>query len=278
MKIAITLDSACDISEEVKQRYGFITIPFNVLLGDTTYEDGKINTEEIYRYVEETGVLPKTSAINEQSFNEFFAEVKKDYDAILHFDISASMSSAYQNAVNAAKNFENVYVIDSATLSTGIALLAIYAKGLTDTIDDPEKIAKMVREKTNKIQASFVIERLDYLYKGGRCSSLAYFGANLLKLRPQIVVTEGSMKSAHKYRGKMQKVVADYCSDVLSENPNPDKSICFITHSRASEEMIEAARIAVKAAGFKTIYETIAGCTVSSHCGKNTLGILFMNQ
>ncbi len=278
MKIAITMDSACDISEEIKEFYDFKIIPFTVNLGEKSYEDGKIDAEEIFSYVSETGVLPKTSAVNEAAFTEFFSSLRKNYDAIIHLDISSDFSSAYQNAVNAAQKLKNVYVIDSRTLSTGIALLGIYAKKLTEQYSDPKKIVELVKAATKKTQASFVIERLDYLYKGGRCSSLAYFGANVLKLRPQIVVSEGKMKANRKYKGKMPKVVADYCRDVLQDNPKPDKQICFITHSHATQEMVEEARSAVLAAGFKTVYETYAGCTVSSHCGKNTLGILFLNQ
>jgi DegV family protein with EDD domain len=277
MKIAITLDSTCDISDEVKTEYGFETVPFTVQLGNKSYEDGKIKPTEIFDYVEKTGVLPKTSAINEETFVDFFSKIRKKFDAIIHFDISSDMSSAYQNAVAAAKKVGNVYVVDSATLSTGIALLAIYAKELTKKYNDPKKIVEAVKKEIPKTQASFIIERLDYLYKGGRCSSLAYLGANLLKLRPQIVVQNGKMKAAHKYRGKMEKVVIDYCTDVLRENPNADKKLCFITHSYADRKMVDAACTVAKEAGFEKIYETVAGCTVSSHCGKNTLGILFLN-
>ena len=131
---------------------------------------------------------------------------------------------------------------------------------------------------TDKVQASFVVERLDYLYKGGRCSALALLGANILKIRPQIVLQDGKMKPTRKYRGKMARVVSDYCRDMLRDYPNADKRICFITHSRATQDMIDAAREAVQNAGFETVYETIAGCTISSHCGKNTLGILFLNK
>ncbi|MBP5242772.1 MAG: DegV family protein, partial [Clostridia bacterium] len=183
MRVAITLDSTCDLSEEIKAKYGFFTTPFAVTLGDDTFEDGKIDTLQIFEYVNQTGILPKTSAINEETFFEFFTEIKKNYDAIIHFDISADISSACQNAVNAAKRVENVYVIDSRSLSTGISLLAIYAKELLDSGVDVEEVVRLTREKTAKVQASFVIERLDYLYKGGRCSALALFGANLLKLR-----------------------------------------------------------------------------------------------
>lgn len=278
MKIKITLDTACDLSQELIEKYDFATIPFMVTLGMDTYEDGKIDTSQIFDYVTETGNLPKTSAINEESFYEFFSEIKKDCDAIIHFSISSHMSAACNNAINAAKRVDNVYVIDSHSLSTGIALLAIYAKELCDTSMDVQEIVKKINEKIDKVQASFVIERLDYLHKGGRCSSLAFFGANLLKLRPQIVVSDGKMKSTHKFRGKMPKVVTDYCYTALEENQNADKKICFITHSHATQEMVDAAYNVVKAAGFETIYQTYAGCTVSSHCGKNTLGILFMNK
>ncbi len=279
MKIAITLDSACDLSEELIKKYDFRTIPFEVLLGDQTYEDGKINTLDIYEYVNKTGVLPKTSAINEETFYDFFTDIKKEYDAVIHFDISSEISCTYQNAVNAAKRLENVYVIDSRSLSTGIALSAIYAKELSEKCDDVEKIVEMVKERIDKVQASFIVERLDYLYKGGRCSALALMGANLLKIRPQIVLQNGKMKPTRKYRGKMAKVITDYCHDVLNEyHDTVDKHICFITHSRATQDMVDAAYEVVKQAGFEIVYETLAGCTVSSHCGKNTLGILFMNK
>lgn len=278
MKIAITLDSACDLTPELLKKYDFRTIPFTVNLGGKSFEDGQMDTMDIYKYVDETGTLPKTSAINEESFFNFFSEIRKTYNAIIHFDISSDISSTYQNAVSAAKRVSNVYVVDSRSLSTGISLLAIYARELTKTVNDPKKIAEQVRGLTDKVQASFVVERLDYLYKGGRCSALALLGANILKIRPQIVLQDGKMKPTRKYRGKMVKVVADYCRDVLREYPDADKKICFVTHSRATQDMIDAAKEAVHAAGFEEVYETIAGCTISSHCGKNTLGILFMNK
>lgn len=278
MNIGISLDSTCDLSEELIKKYDFHIVPLSVTLGEQTYEDGKINTLDIFDYVSKTGTLPKTSAVNESAFVEFFTELRKTYDAVIHFDISSEMSSTYQNAVEAAQKVGNVYVVDSRSLSTGISLLAIYARALTQEYENPATIADMVRAKTDKVQASFVIERLDYLFKGGRCSALAYFGANLLKLRPQIIVEHGVMRPTHKYRGKMSKVVSDYCQNVLREFPDADKSVCFITHSHATPEMVEAAREIVTTAGFENIYETFAGCTVSSHCGKNTLGILFMNK
>lgn len=277
-KIAISLDSACDLSKELIEKYDFKVIPFGVNLGDKFFYDGEISPEEIFEYADNNKTLPKTNAVNEEAFKEHFAKILNDYDAIIHFDISSEMSSAYQNAVNASKNFKNVYVVDSRTLSTAISLEAIYAKKLTETMDDPAKIIELVKKRIPAVQASFVIERLDYLYKGGRCSGLALLGANLLKIRPEIEVLNGNMKNTEKFRGKMADCVTKYCRATLEKYNHPDKSVIFITHSVADKELVDAAKAVVSEYGFENVYETTAGCTVSSHCGKNTLGILYIND
>ncbi len=277
-KIAISLDSACDLSKELIEKYDFKIIPFGVNLGDKFFYDGEITPEEIFEYADNNKTLPKTNAVNEESFKEHFAKILNDYDAIIHFDISSEMSSAYQNAVNASKNFKNVYVVDSRTLSTAISLEAIYAKKLTETMDDPAKIVELVKKRIPAVQASFIIERLDYLYKGGRCSGLALLGANLLKIRPEIEVLNGNMKNTEKFRGKMADCVTKYCRATLEKYNHPDKSVIFITHSVADKELVDAAKAVVSEYGFENVYETTAGCTVSSHCGKNTLGILYIND
>lgn len=277
-KIAISLDSACDLSKELIKKYDFKIIPFGVNLGDKFFYDGEITPEEIFEYADNNKTLPKTNAVNEEAFKEHFAKILNDYDAIIHFDISSEMSSAYQNAVNASKNFKNVYVVDSRTLSTAISLEAIYAKKLTETMDDPAKIVELVKKRIPAVQASFIIERLDYLYKGGRCSGLALLGANLLKIRPEIEVLNGNMKNTEKFRGKMADCVTKYCRATLEKYNHPDKSVIFITHSVADKELVDAAKTVVSEYGFENVYETTAGCTVSSHCGKNTLGILYIND
>ena len=277
-KIAISLDSACDLSKELIEKYDFKIIPFGVNLGDKFFYDGEISPEEIFEYADNNKTLPKTNAVNEEAFKEHFAKILNDYDAIIHFDISSEMSSAYQNAVNASKNFKNVYVVDSRTLSTAISLEAIYAKKLTETMDDPAKIVELVKKRIPAVQTSFVIERLDYLYKGGRCSGLALLGANLLKIRPEIEVLNGNMKNTEKFRGKMADCVTKYCRATLEKYNHPDKSVIFITHSVADKELVDAAKAVVSEYGFENVYETTAGCTVSSHCGKNTLGILYIND
>ncbi len=279
MKIAVTADTVIDLTKELLEKYDIKTIPLNILLGDKDYKDGEISNQDIFEFVSKNGVLPKTSAVNEAGFTEFFEETLKDYDAIIHFDISSQMSTTCQSAVSASKNFDGkVEVIDSKTLSTGMALLAIYARELTKTESDIKVIAEKVRARVDKVQASFVIEKLDYLYKGGRCSSLALLGANILKIRPQIIVKNGKMGSYKKYRGPMPTVVSKYCKDTLTEFNTPDKSVIFITYSSATPEMIESAREVVKEYGFENVYETVAGATVTSHCGANTLGILYFND
>ena len=211
-------------------------------------------------------------------YKEFFKKQLEEYDAIIHFSLSSGISSAESHAETAASKLKNVYIVDTKSLSTGIALLAIYARELADAGEKPESIVEKVKERVPHVQASFVIERLDYLYKGGRCSKLALFGANLLHLRPQILLEDGLMRPGKKYRGKMDKVIEKYCEDTLEEFNTPDKKYAFITYTTATPEMINNAKKALESAGFENIFETIAGGTVTSHCGEHTLGILYLND
>ncbi len=278
MKIAVTAESTIDLPKELLEKYKIDTIPFDVILKDKSYKDGEIKTEEIFDFVAQNKVLPKTSAINVESYTEFFAKTLKNYDAIVHISLSSQISSACQNAITASKEFPEVYVVDSLSLSTGIALLAIYARELVDKNLPAREIFDMVNARVPYVQASFVIERLDYLYKGGRCSALSYFGANLLRIRPQILVKEGKMGPYKKYRGNMDKVVANYCQDTLQEFNKPDLKVGFVTYTTATKEMVENAKNALMQRGFKEIYETRAGGTIASHCGEHKLGILYIND
>ncbi len=279
MKIAITSDSVIDLPRELLEKYDIKIIPVTIIVGDDVYDDGEISTQEIFDYVHKTGVLPKTSAINEARYADTFKAFLNDYDAVIHFSLSSQMSASNMNAINASKQFDGkVEVIDSASLSTGVALQAIYARELTETESDIHVIAEKVRARTNSVQASFVVERLDFLYKGGRCSSLALLGANLLKIRPQIIVKEGKMGSYKKYRGPMPLVIKKYAEDTFNEFNTPDKKVCFITYSSATPEMVAAAKEVISEMGFENVYETNAGATISSHCGENTLGILYYND
>ena len=249
-----------------------------VLLGDKDFKDGEIEATEIFKFVDEKKILPKTSAINKQRYTDFFKENLKSCDAIVHFSLSGQITSSTQNAKDAAAEFENVYVVDTQSLSTGIALLAIYARKLADSGLGAKEIYEKASARVPSVQASFVVKKLEYLYKGGRCSALAYFGANLMKIRPQIILKDGKMGVHRKYRGNMDKVVENCCKDTLEEFDNPDLSVGFVTYTTATPEMVEAAKRSLQEKGFKTIYETRAGATISSHCGENTLGILYIND
>lgn len=278
MKIAISTESTLDLPKELQEKYDISVIPFTVILGDKSGFDGDITPEEIFAYVDETGVLPKTAAVNEFQFDKYFKKLLKSYDAIIHISLSSGISSACQNAVIAANELKNVYVIDSQSLSTGISLLAIYARQLADKGLQPEEIVEKVTARVPFVQASFVINSLNYLYKGGRCSGLVRFSAALFRIKPQIIVKDGKMAPYKKYTGRNEKAVASYCSDTLDEFNNPDLSIAFVTHSHATPEMVEIAKEALKKRGFKLIYETVAQATITSHCGPKTLGILYIND
>lgn len=280
MKIAITCDSVCDLSQEQLEQNNVRILPLTISLADDSYQDGvDITPQRIFDFVSKTKQLPKTSANNEFQYTEFFEEVLKEYDGVVHFTIGSDISACYNNAAKAQNNFENVRVIDSKNLSTGIGLLVLYACKLRDEGKSLDEIADKVKARVSHVQASFVVERLDYLHKGGRCSAVALLGANILKIRPSIMVKDGKMGVHKKYRGKMEAVIADYVKDTLTEFKNYDNSICFITYTSATPEMIEAARKAIgENAAFKTIVETTAGATVTSHCGEHTLGILYFND
>lgn len=278
MKIAISAESTIDLPKEILNKYNIQTTPFTILLGEETVLDGEVPTEVIFDYVEKSKVLPKTSAVNQYQYEEHFAKILQNADAIIHYSLSSDMSSACANAINASKKFENVYVVDTRTLSTGIALLAIKASKMAQNGISVEEIVKQTTEDTSRVQANFIINKLDYLKKGGRCSSLALLGANLLKIRPQIVVKDGKMVSGKKYRGDFNVVVRNYCDDILKEFPHYDNSLAFVTYTTASDEAVNYADTALKNAGFKEIYHTRAGGTIASHCGPTTLGILFIKK
>ena len=278
MKIAISAESTCDLSPELIKKYDISVIPYCVILGDEVVEDDETIPAKIYEFVEKTKKLPKTSAINSETYKEYFEKLLKTYDAVIHISLSSGITSSTSNAITAGGELKNVYVVDSKSLSTGIGLLCLYARDLANKGEKPETIAEKVNARVPHVQASFVVERLDYLYKGGRCNKLALFGANLLHIRPQIVLKNGMMGPAKKYRGKMEKVIAEYCKDTLAEFNTPDKSIAFVTYTTATPEMIENAKTALKNAGFENIYETHAGGTITSHCGEHVLGILYIND
>lgn len=278
MKVIISAESTHDLSKEMIEQNDIRIIPYHITLGDQLFVDGEKTTAEMFEYVSKTGVLPKTNALNVFEYVEYFTELRKECDAIVHISLSSGLTSSTNNAMLASKEVDNVYVIDSKSLSTGIGLLILYAKELADKGLDAKEIAKKVEDRVDKVQASFIVERLDYLHKGGRCSGFQLLGANILKIRPRLVVKEGKIINDKKYRGDMAKAVEKYCRDILAEFDTPDLDKVFITFTTATPEMEQAARQVVTEAGFKNIYQTYAGGTIASHCGENTIGILYFND
>lgn len=279
MKIAISAESTIDLPSNLLEKFDIHTTPFTINLDEQVIPDEQGVSSKIYDFVEKTKTLPKTSAVNQVQFEEHFSSLLKSYDAVVHISLSSVISSACQNAIAAAKNFDNVCVVDSKTLSTGIALLAIRARKLADNGLDAKTIANQIQDLTPNVQAGFVLENLQYLYRGGRCSSLALFGANLLKIKPQIIVNEqGKMVLGKKFMGNFAVCVEKYANQILSDYKNPDLEYVFITHSSPMDEIVQKLTAKLKERGFENIYDTFAGGTISSHCGPNCIGILFLNK
>ena len=283
MKIKLTTDSTCDLTPELIKRYEIAeAMPLPISLGDRTLTDGAFDTREIYTHVEKTKQLPKTSAINVFDFEEMFAKHTADGSAVLHFSISSGVSACCQNAQKAATGFKNVYVIDTKQLSTGTSLLIFYAYDLLK--NNPQmtvqEAAGIMDIMTGKVQTSFCVDTITYLYKGGRCSALALLGSNLLKIHPSLHLKGGLIKVGKKYRGPMPSVITRYIDDLKAENPEYDDARCFITYTPETDpETVEAAKARTKQIfKFKEILETTAGSTITSHCGKGTLGLLFLNK
>lgn len=278
-KIRIASDSTCDLSPELIERYGIAILPLGVALGEKQYTDGvDIDPDFIYKHYEETGELPKTSAVNLVDFEEYFARETAEGNAVILFTISSEMSSTCNNARLAAEAFENVYVVDTRNLSTGGGLLVIAAAEMAAKGDKTAaEIARICEELAPCVDASFIIDSLEFLYKGGRCSALAAFGANMLSLKPCITVKDGKMGVGKKYRGKFGAVLPKYVADRLGDASDVIRDHIFVTHAGCEEAIINSCVESVKAiAPEAEVHITRAGCTISSHCGRNTLGVLFI--
>ena len=279
MAFKITCDSSADLNMDMYKKYNIAVIPFQITAGETEYLDFDLSNQKLFEIVKECGALPKTSAINEFAYDEFWKKENTEDEGIIHFSISSKISSAYNNAVTASKNFKNVYVIDSMSLSSGVGLQVMYAVKLRDQGVPIEEAVKLINDRRSAVQISFVVDTLKYLHKGGRCSALSLLGSNLLSIKPSIVLKDGKMLVGKKYVGKIHKALEKYTEDTLNEFNTPDTDLCFITYSSATEEMLKVTHdVLSKNANFKQVIETTAGCTVATHCGPNTLGVIYYND
>lgn len=281
MKIKITSDSTCDLSCEQLKNNDIGIFRLSVILGDKFYKDGEISPNDIFEFVKNTGTLPKTSAGTPEEYSAFFAENIKGFDALIHFNISSKASSCYSSACKAAEKFKGkVIVIDSKALSTGQGLLILKACSLVKEGRSATEIAQIINDLRQKVNTSFIPDALDYLHKGGRCSLAALIGAKILKLRPLICEnSEGQLIAKKKYMGNMSRCIRTYVEDLKTQYPNYDRTTCFITHSSADRELVDLAKQLVEQNfEFDEVCETVAGSIVTSHCGRNTLGILFISE
>ena len=278
--VGISADSTCDLSQQLLQQYNIAITPLHILCNGNSYRDGEeISPEQLFSLVEGTDALAPTAAVSVGEYLDFFSARRKQYDALIHFTISSEMSSCYLNACVAAEDMEHVYIIDSRSLSTGIAHLVLDAALMAAQGYPAAEIVQHLETKKEKLDVSFMLHTLDYIRRGGRCSALAAMGANLLHLRPCISVKDGVMGVEKKYRGSLESALVKYTKDKLSDVETIDTSRVFITHSTIPEAIVDIVKKTVlECVPFESIYCTSAGCTVSNHCGPNCLGVLFYRK
>ena len=279
--VCITYDSTCDLTPALLERFQIRTVPLTIQSGERVFpDDGQYTSADLYADYRKDGTLPKTAAVSPEEFKEFFRPILDEGFDIVHIDISADLSGTCQNAHIAAAELEaedRVHVVDSRQLSTGGALLALQGAKLRDQGVEGADIAAQLRALAPHSDTSFVLDTLEYMWKGGRCSGVAALGANVLKLKPCLEMREGKLVVCKKYRGSMDKVYRQYITERLTGKSVVEDWV-FITHSGcvAEETLAELTELVKSLAPFKEVFVTQAGCTVSSHCGPGTLGVLFL--
>ena len=279
MKIKISADSTCDLSPELIRKYGIGITPLSVIIDRQVYHDGiDVTPRDIFR-ASDAGKSVRTAAVNTYEYREFFREQLKTHDQVVHICISSEFSTCYADACEAARELEHVYIVDSRNLSTGSGLLVLEGAEMAAKGMEGAEIAETLRRRTGLVDASFVVRTVEYLRRGGRCSGLEAMGAKLLHIRPSIKVTDGRMHPGEKYRGRYEHYLKHYIRDTLAQDADIDFRRVFITHSPSEEGLVSFAVETVKSYGlFREVLETMAGCTVCTHCGPDTLGLLFMRR
>ena len=281
-EVIVTTDSTCDLPQDIIERNNITVIPLSILLSDDSYLDSvDIFPQDIYDYVEKTGVLPKTAAVTPARYTEVFEKLTSEGKSIVHIGLSSAISSSYQNACIAASEFDDVYCVDSKSLCTAMGLLVLKACDFKAKGFDAKKIYNRVNTLVPKVSATFVLNSLNYLHKGGRCSGVAKLSANVLGIKPSIAVNaEGKLDVAKKYRGKMDVVYKQYINDCLRDTRKIDSSRIVIANSGGvNPEILSYARGVIEGNGkFNEIIYADAGCTISSHCGPKTFAIFYIKK
>ncbi len=279
-RVIITADSVCDLSPELRERYGIQVLPLTVLEGERAYKDGvDLTPDLIYRIYREEGLLPKTTAISPQEFIDYFTPILAEGCEVVHLDISSKLSGTYQNACIAAQELPGFYPVDTMHLSNSMALMLFEACRLRDEGRSAHEIVDYILAYREKVHTSFVLDTLEFMWKGGRCSGVTALGANLLQIKPCIEMVDGELKVGRKYRGAIDKVYAQYIRDKLA-TANIDTRVATLTHSGGVKtETIDSLRkLILDLVPFETLHVMQTGCTVSSHCGPGTLGVLFATR
>ena len=280
MKIKIISDSTCDLPQEILRKYDITLLPLTVIKDGEAFLDGvTITPAEIFAHVAAGGSLCTTSAINIGDYQKVFAQYADKYDGILHINLGSGFSSCYQNACLAAEDFPNVRVVDSENLCTGQGQVVLQACRLAETCRDLDELKAQLDEYKARVEISFLLDRLDYMVKGGRCSSATALGANLLHLKPCIEVRDGRMSVVKKYRGSYAKCLANYAKDRLANRSDLGGGTLFTTWTVVDDECLDTVRDCIAQWGcFDEIVENLAGSTISCHCGPGTLGLVFVRK
>ena len=280
MSVKIIADSTCDLPEALLTQYDITILPLSIVKDGQFYRDRiEITPQDVFAHVDAGGALCSTAAVNVSEFTDCFAQYSSRYDAVICITLSAEMSSCYQNACLAAASFSNVYAVDSRNLSSAQGLIALDAARLAAEGYAGHEIVRILNEETGKVQSSFLLDRLDYTRKGGRCSAVAALGANLMHLKPCIAVKDGKMGVVKKYRGSFEHCMVQYTKELLEHSPNIRGDIAIVVHPAADRAAVDATLLTLKEDGrFKAVYEARTGCTVACHCGANTIGVMFMTD
>ena len=276
----ISTDSPADVPAEIRERYDIRVIPLHIILDDDCFEDGvNIQPDDLYAFYKKTGRLPKTSAVSVAEYTDFFKELTQDGSSVVHISFSSALSATHQNARLAAEDFDNVYIVDSKSLSTGIALLAIKAAQLAQDGLDAKTIAHEMEYKREKVVTTFILDKLEFLYKGGRCSGVAMLGANVLGIKPSIVMADGKLQVGKKYRGKLENCQIQYVRDLLEQYAgriDTDRAFLSRTAGVSDEQMKGLQKEITTTLKFKEYIVSTVGCTITSHCGERTFSFEFM--
>lgn len=281
--VVITADSTCDLPEKYIAENEITIIPLSILLGEKEYLDlVDVKPTDIYNYVENNGDLPKTSAVTPQRYYEIFKKFTDEGKQVVHIGLSSGISSSYQNAVTAASEFDDVYTVDSKSLCTAMGLLVLKACDFRDKGYNAKKIADKISKLVGKLSTTFIINNLEYLHKGGRCSSVAKFGANVLGIKPSIAVDKetGKLDVSKKYRGRIDSAYKQYVNDCLKDinKIDPERIVIANSGQLDSSTLAFIDGLIEGKNKFKTIIHAQAGCTISSHCGPKTLAIFYLNK